>query len=295
MKAQPAARIFHVSNLDTAMNKCIVFAVATLLLLNSGCTIHRSEETRTNSFRPHIGQRIDQVEVQSFLSSRVALLLAGDQLPAFPTNDFTISPGKDFEAQFGCATAIDRRGYFLTAAHLTKKDTIYLILKSDAAKDAERARVVWRGEPSKGQPDLAILYVPQPLDHVFEWMTNCYVGEPVMAVGLSRAKTNCLGPEFLGGKILQFSQRKGKPLHNDVIHNVPEQGGDTGGPLVTSDGRLIGINFGGELRVHLIFLVLPAWWNYSYFAVLPDLQWLSEIIEKDAATSSIEPAGQSHQ
>ena len=121
------------SSRTTTMNKYTVFAIASLMLLNSGCALRRSEATRTNSFRPHIGQQIDQVEVQSFLSSRVALLIAGDKLPAFPTNGFTISPGKDFEAQLGCATAIDRRGYYLTAAHCAGKETIYLVFGSNAA------------------------------------------------------------------------------------------------------------------------------------------------------------------
>jgi S1-C subfamily serine protease len=297
MKAHRSKVSSHLSNPAAAMNKAIALGAVALWLFSSGCAIHRSEATRTKSFQPFMGEQIDQVDVRSFLSSRVALLIRGNQLPALLNGSILVAERRgSFEAEMRRATAIDRRGYFLTSGELADEDTIYLILKSDTAEGieqaralscVEKARVVWSGKPSDGQPDLAILHVSKPLDHVFEWVTNTIVDDVVMAVGLSRSKTNFLGPEFMGGLGLSISKWEGKPSYKEVMHNVPLQNGDSGGPLVTRDGRLLGINCKGELKLYRFFVV-PFYWEFLNYAVYPDLGWLSETIEMDAAARSIE-------
>jgi hypothetical protein len=84
------------------------------MLLNSGCAFRQKEATRVSSFQPYAGQNINGVKAKEFLYTRVALLISDDQPPGQKgTNGDMVL----HNCALGCAAAVDRRGYFLTAAH----------------------------------------------------------------------------------------------------------------------------------------------------------------------------------
>jgi putative serine protease PepD len=181
-----------------------------------------------------------------------------------------------------CAAAIDRRGYFLTAEHCVDDGAVYLIRAEPGVQArARQARVVWQGNRKAGGPDLAILHIPETLGYVFEWADDIAENDPVMAVGLNRTPKVLKGPAWLGGKILELGRSEGEGGGPTVLHDVPLQRGDSGGPLLNEKARLIGINVEG--RVGLFRSLLPNARASEGVAERPDRKWVEELIEKDAA------------
>ncbi len=253
------------------------------LLLSPGCAFRQKTGSRVRSFAPYAGRCIGSTEIGTFLSSRVALLVSDDRLPLpdWQNGDLCLPS----EINLGCAAAIDRRGYFLTAAHCLKQKTVYLFLFGPGIPTrALRARVVWQGKGRNGGPDLAVLHVGEALDHVFAWADEPHKGAPVMAVGLALRDENLQGFEWMGGKIFDCRRRTEGNLR--ATHDVPLQSGDSGGPLLDSEARLIGINI--EATPPLVHLLLPK----SIFPAVsecPDAEQVADIIEKDVAAQRASP------
>jgi S1-C subfamily serine protease len=257
----------------------IALIATAVLLLNAGCSSYRQNEaTRTKSFKPHTNQRIGSVDAGTFLQSRVTLLFASDQHPVQEHIDgITKIPAG---SSFGCAVAIDRRGYFLTASHCLAHETSYLLFYSEGSAHAMRARIVWHGDRRKGQPDLAILHVPLALSHTFDWADEIRKNEPAIAVGLSWTNEDLQGFALLGGKILDYEEIKSPESDMKVANDLPLQSGDSGGPLVDTEGRLIGINVQGTPPI--VHVILPK----SVFPMIterPNREWVRKTIEEDVA------------
>jgi hypothetical protein len=68
------------------------------------------------------------------------------------------------------------------------------------------------------------------------------------------------------------------PAITTVYHDAPLQRGNSGGPLVTSDGRLLGINTQIQLS---IFQLHPLG-----LAQRPDPGWIQKVIDADAQRNS---------
>jgi S1-C subfamily serine protease len=272
------------------MKRCLVPVAAILMLLNAGCAFQQSESTRASSFDPHAGRRIGEVDAETFLRSRVALLVSSDENPTnkWMAGDLHLPDGSNL----GCAVAVDRRGYLLTAAHCLKHKFVYLILHDAQTTRALRARVVWPGSSRKGQPDLAILHVRRTLDHTFDWADEVHKDERVMAVGLSwtnQPGRALRGFELMGGRILDCSKLEEEEANLNVATDVPLQPGDSGGPLVDSEGHLVGINVQGTPP--FVHAILPKR-IFPMLTACPSRKWVEETIEEDVAKRPIETAGQ---
>jgi hypothetical protein len=148
---------------------------------------------------------------------------------------------------------------------------------------AATVRVVWRGDVSKGQPDLALLDAALPLEHVFEWTPDFTNGDDIVTLGL-----NVLGPhrvknEALAGKIVGVTDgsEAGMPHYLSIAVAAPFLREDNGGPLAAPDGRLIGIdvNSGTLVQGNNSGPVIGT-------AQRPDLDWLKQLIEQDVAKQS---------
>ena len=217
--------------------------------------------------------------------ARSAALLMAEGLNAtlLSTNSVRVNATN---AWHGTAAAIDRRGYFLTAAHCVEKGHFWLAFLQGGKLEVNEARIVWRGEIKEKQPDLALLSVSIPIEQAFEWATDFTNGAPVMDVGFNLdRKSHVLKIQCMAGQILKITDEP-TSIPSDytvVYHDSPLRRGDSGGPLVMSDGRLLGIN----VRETLDFR-----WNHFSFrpahgeAHQPNLAWLRNIIEADAASQS---------
>jgi len=173
--------------------------------LSGGCVHYNTSARRDASFLPYAGAKVGQVSLREFLRTRSAVVFEGDQL-SFTASGTNSRMGRLTGTVFsiGAAAAIDRRGYFLTAAHCVEKGTFLLLFFDKGQLQAQPVRVVWRGDDSKMQPDLALLQVPFPLQDVFEWTPTLTNGESIVAVGVNPGPDRLIASQCMAGKILRL-------------------------------------------------------------------------------------------
>ena len=253
-----------------------------LCLSCAGCVHFSTPAQRDASFARYRDARVGTEDLWEYLIARSGILVGAESLHM--TSAGTNSIRFNIKKTFGYATAapIDQRGYFLTAAHNVEKGQVWLGFRRDDRVQVEHARIVWRGDKEKREPDLALLCVSHPIDRTFQWAEEFTNGSPVVDVGLSwDDHSRNLKPQCMAGKVVKVSE----PLHaasldyTVVSHSSPLRPGDSGGPLLLCDGRLVAINIGYRLDFQ---------WSHLSFgqhseAHRPDLAWLRRIIETDAA------------
>lgn len=266
---------------------CAVFLLLCFSFL-TGCNHVSTTAERNTSFAPYAGITIRdaklgaEISLQGYIALRTALVLVAN----------SAQPSR---VGFGSAVAIDSRGYFLTASHCVAGDKTPLQVwrhlprgrkLTEPISVSEEAEVVWRGDVSKGEPDLAVLHDPRPPDLVFEWAPEIKIGESAVAAGLNYEQplVASLTSAAAGGKVLgSVEQTTSTPSWLKLTGNLPIHGGDSGGPLAATDGRLLGINYliGRVLHLTLRPAFLPLGWVST--AARPDLAWLSRLIDEDYA------------
>lgn len=251
-----------------------------------------SDEARLASMVPFKNRRVGGQSLVNHAISRSGLLTSGanftesdqEDSNAFESNGVFSNGGS-----FGAATAIDSRGYFLTAAHCVdeNQEMLQLLFLRGEGMSVKRARVVFMGASSGDSFDFAILHVPETLDNAFEWSEHYVVGDPVFCAGAVMEEMDSserdLKMDMTGGVIEGLgSQEADGQTFKVVDHSAPIYHGYSGGPLVSTDGKLVGINYSvsGFRRV----VGKPVREDSS--AIRPDLKWLQAIIEKDARSQS---------
>ena len=261
--------------------------VVILCLSCAGCVHHNTLAQRNASFSVYEDAKLGPESVRQYLIRRSGILCDAESFDttSLSTNSFRFNAKK---AAYGTVTAIDQRGYFLTAAHCVENSQIWVAFLRDDKLQMERARIVWRGAEKKGEPDLALLCVSRPLTQTFEWAAEFTNGSPVVDLGLRVDEHPlALKPQCVAGWVLKASERSSKDSldYTVVCHSSPLRRGDSGGPLVLSDGRLLGINIGWRADFQ---------WSHLSFervhgeAHRPDLAWLRKVIDADAALFSRE-------
>jgi len=252
-----------------------------LCLIGSGCVHFGTPAEREASFAPFKEAKVGATGLREYLIARSAILLQAGDLEATnsSTNFLWIADARTVHA-CGMAAAIDRRGYFLTAAHCVKAGQIWLIFPRAGKLQLLRARVVWSGWAAKRGPDLAVVKVASPLDEVFDWTAEDTNGNRVVAVGASsNPHSPMLKRVCLAGKILWISGGDWglPPAVTIIAHDAPLHRGDSGGPLASPEGRLLGIDVSVEPELKWRRLTQAR-------ALRPDLEWLRRIIDQDAAS-----------
>jgi hypothetical protein len=248
---------------------------------SAGCVHYSTLARRDASFSPYAGTKVGQVSLREFLLARSAALFEGDQLSVTSSGtNSRILWIKGTVSGIGAAAAIDRRGYFLTAAHCVKNGPISLVFLDKGQMVAQPARVVWCGDVSKKEPDLALLQVSLPLQCVFDWMPTVTNGASIVAMGVGPVPHRPMQTQCMAGKILRLAQGSEAvlPHYICITHDAPLHHGDSGGPLVSTDGHLVGINCSVDVELQWKhFSIEPV----SGDAQRPDLEWLSQLIRQD--------------
>lgn len=254
------------------------------ILAGSGCAVHVSTVTeRSTSFAPYADTNVGAQNIRDFALLRYAFIMSAEDLVFKPseTGEVSFTAAKDLS--YGSAAAADSRGYFLTAAHCVKDSPPYLVFRSSGKLRVERARVVWRGDASRKEPDIAILHVSHPVDHVFSWAHDLKVGDTVLGVGPSYEKSLHMGAQCFAGRTSKLTAKtQTEPHHIVISHTGPGRLGDSWGPLLSSDGRLLGIN----VRVGLEYSIPRLSFEQWTYAIQPDLVWLADVIDRDFTKSS---------
>lgn len=213
-------------------------------------------------------------------------------------------------AGFGSAAPISRDGYFLTAGHVVRDASsltlVLLRLQDEGSPGLQSipAQVVWNRN-SNGtvasnalDPDIAIIHANTTSERWFAVASAPpRINDPIIVSGwpLQHFDSFYGGARLAAGRVLLVESRDayGAPHAAAVIrHNAPLVPGDSGGPVLNRNGNLIGVNSTGRValsiwqRIKIGLGLTPARFekiNYSNLAIMPDRNWLQEMMNADRA------------
>jgi S1-C subfamily serine protease len=250
--------------------------VLILCIVSVGCAQLATHEEKEDSFRPFIDRRVEGQTLRDFIEQRTALLVAGARPTKVEVGADDVGVGlkptdPDGKVDVASAAAISTDGYFLTAAHCIRREPVFLVIADPDGPRALPARVVWQPSGDAGaEYDLALLKVEAELPAMFVWApdTEVAAGDPVVSSGANGEA---------GGKLLRFivndaSPTLAYPQTVTLFHDLPLTHGDSGGPLCTLGGKLIGV----EILVRGVYLG-----PREGVALRPDQKWMMKIVEED--------------
>jgi S1-C subfamily serine protease len=201
--------------------------------------------------------------------------------PAFKLRYFDLRRGKLVLAEpnimdfgEGLAIGVESDGYLLTAGHVLGSNNVVLGW-FNGKLDAKPTRIVFKSS-SPPPKDIALLKVDAPLEYCAAFADEPLVGERVFAVICYRDEARLGGRigEAAGSVIRVTRSPSGSPA--DLVYtDVPLWKGDSGGPLLSSTGRLIGIST--QIKFH--------WYGSkeSSISFIPDKDFVETIIAEDRA------------
>jgi S1-C subfamily serine protease len=246
-----------------------------LLLLSTGCVHLATQEEKEASFRPYLDVHVGAVPLRDFLEARTAVLVAGaEPLEVVTEKDevgVKLKPADpDGAVDVGSASALSADGYYLTAAHCVHRTPVFLVIPTPAGPQAYPARIVWKSPDSSTDCDLAILKIHVAPPALFDIAppSALQIGDVVVTSGANGEAAGHL----LTVNAEPASNDGSTPAFLELIHDVPLTHGDSGGPLILLDGRLIGV----EVLVRGSYLT-----GAHGVALLPDAEWLTTLIAKD--------------
>jgi S1-C subfamily serine protease len=175
------------------------------------------------------------------------------------------------------ATPVSADGFFLTASHgLGGPGQVCVVFYSTGAR-ARRgiAQVCWVDEKA----DLALLKAPFDTPAFYRWTPAGQVLKRGTQVRHGGAAT---GPDSDSGSLLQ--PVSGSRWNRDLRHSLRLEPGDSGGPLITLSGELVGIN----QAVGYIGVMDTRFFSESR-AVRPSLRFLENAIRSALAQPGHRP------
>jgi len=127
-----------------------------------------------------------------------------------------------------------------------------VITNTHVVEDAARCRV-WFEDGSDfeaevrgldGSTDLAILGLPQPAPHTLELgaSTELRIGQPVIAIGSPFGLSGTVTSGIVSALNRTKLAPNGMPIDNMIQTDALVNPGNSGGPLLTLDGRVVGVN-----------------------------------------------------
>lgn len=252
-----------------------ILGVALIVTLG-GCVHLASRQQKEASFAPFAAGSIGGINLRDFLEQRTGVIVAGAEPVGVETRGdevgVTLRPPARGRGgiDIGSATAISSDGYYLTARHCVRLSPLFLLLPGLDRPRVVAARLVWKGPDNDSAADVAILKADTVPPAIFEWAPD-----PAFRAGASVVTAGCNG--VAGGHVTQVVSTTpvvttDEPAYTAVLHNAPLAEGDSGGPLTTTSGQLIGI----EILARGI-LVGPL----EGVALRPDPQWVRWRIESD--------------
>jgi S1-C subfamily serine protease len=244
------------------------------VLVGGGCAHLATPEEKEVSYRRFLSAKVDGKDLGEFLAQRSAIIIAGAEPVVVATRqhdvDIRLQPVEKDGFDLGSASEITADGYFLTAAHCVRRRPLYLLLPMPASERITPARLVW--SPPDSSCDIAIIKVD--FDSLRPAFAIAEDGDLKPGADVVTAGANGLA----AGKVLGASEAvvanepSGLPEVQAILHSAPLAEGDSGGPLATLDGKLLGIEV----------LARGLWLGTSQgIALRPDPVWLRKVIARD--------------
>jgi len=261
------------------------------LLLGTGCGSVKkvTNQERAQSFAPVEAVTVGSEPIGNYVVKRTGIIIIAE-VTGFNRVEANRVETKSRAAEYmsyGSAAPMDRRGYFVTAAHCLQGSKVNVTFMTEKGIELREARVVFKGDPSSSISDFAVLHVPGKLDYILNWATDFGPGDTIISCGVNRqgvtglpeAPTIQVNVEPNSGRIEKTVKQTLDGIeYQTVLHSSPLSHGNSGGPMIDQEGRLIGINIEGAAA-------FPAFHPKHRFAIAvrPDLKWLKRLIEQDAA------------
>ncbi len=291
-KTRPRAEFRREDYLKRSMRSVFLNSALLAVTVLTGCTSVSTTAQRDATISAYRDTKIDGVPLEKFLTNRTPQVVAGTALEfgsaVHSANSTTLNVHARGGISSGKAVAIDSRGYFLTAAHVVRNVSVTILFGEGSSFAPYTARIVWLGDNAPGQPDLALMHIDVSVCETFAWSQGAQVGDTVFAVGpnLRSAKLNWKGytknfsDGLLAGKLLAVPASATAPFQTVILDDdLPLHPGDSGGPLMDAQGRLLGINITVQNDYSRSKLGEPK--KFTGHAIRPDPAWLQQLIEED--------------
>jgi S1-C subfamily serine protease len=248
-------------------------------LLLEGCAHLATPAEKQVSYQRFESVNVLGVKLSDFLQRRTAVIVSGAMPHLVSARDREVNLRFDPVAadgfDIGSATAVDFPGYYLTAAHCVPRRPVFLLLPSGSGATIIPARVVWSA-PKDSPFDIAIIQGNTGNTAYFT-----LEDPPSFAAGCDVVTAGSNG--LAGGRLLesfkwtapaagQSPATAPTPAAIAYVHSAPLAEGDSGGPLTTSTGELIGV----EVLARGILLG-----STQGIALRPDAAWLANVIAED--------------
>ncbi len=254
-----------------------------VLVLASGCAaiIESTLSEKVKSLEPFGTYSLQGKPIKQFLKERTAALMAGVPVGIEVAGLRVTKEGKVLQyskqpmpkgtkSRVGSATAISEDGYFLTARHNVEvKGEVWLDGKTNSDPYIGKARLVWKSQ----RQDLALLKIDARPMHFFELGAQSPKKDNQVFLGGLRGSASA-------GKIIAVIEKADDSGSlGEIHHTAPTMRGDSGGPLISKGGHLLGINSFGGVRIGWPSGVVTR-------TIVPDVTDLRSIIEEDRARAS---------
>jgi len=228
----------------TAARTLLPLAFAALALCISGChsALEPSARDRRHSFALERGAfRGDTVQavLQTYLVIGAGAGVAPPTLDP-RTGSLRVAAAAPGAHDQGLAVGVDPGGYLLTARHILR-ERIYVVGWMNGRLDIRPGRVVAAGRPGEPAGDVALIAVDASLDFCARFGAPPKRGDTVFAVVCDHPPGG-IGGELgmAAGTVLgAAAPGAGRPL---IATDVPLWYGDSGGPLLSAGGELVGVN-----------------------------------------------------
>lgn len=247
--------------------------LAVACALSSCCTCRTATpEQKLASLAAIADLSIDDKPLMYFAQRRSALVIAGAPVQtAEPRNGswalaFPPEVPRCTQIELATAVALSRDGYFLTCAHALGRTPRFLCVSGDGETSCAPLRVVWCGDAARTSTDFAIVHAGLEPGSVCDWADPHEVesGSPVVGWGM--------GGSFGHMTSAYISRSSRGVTSSTAYHDMPTIDGDSGGPVMTIGGKIIGINsrikgstsHSGETEI-----------------VRPDVAWMERVMESD--------------
>ena len=259
-----------------------------LVLLLTACRTPpprwHSDLHRAKTFEALATTNHDAWQSSSSLKRRTAILIKGSRMTPVTAKGSTVEmrlvPEIDGTVWWGHAVGLACDGYFLTSAHCAESTILSLIYWDGQTARVATPRIVARLSHSDHLLDSVLLHVDAIIPETFEWAAEIDVqkGERVLGVGSTSIAWKDSSRGFIqltctAGHIA--SSRRSADNGITIFGDLPSRDGDSGGPVTTAAGKLLGVHAGTEVNR------LAA---TRSVALRPDLLRLEQLIARDRAS-----------